>query len=606
MKKTNKLFQYLLIIFCAFMGYTYADSVRRDSQSTNVPPPDRDAFRVAIIGDRTGGKPEGIKILQRAVYEINQLNPDFVIHIGDMVQGYTWDQSEWLREYEEFKSSMDKLTVPWYTAAGNHDVFSPFRDPSDRTFENLYIKHFNPLYYSFDYKNSHFVIMYTDEAMTSKPVISEKQLEWLRSDLEKADKANTFIFMHKPIWTYDGSNWDKFHQIIKNFPVRAVIAGHFHAYYKDITKDGIQYYGMGIAGAEAYTSGHELTGYINHYNILSIEGDKYKMAVVKIGNVESDDYILGEDYAKIWEITSIPTAKTGVRGWLWQPVYDPVSSEIEIYAYNPLNVKIPVTLRLDPNRKLWSMDPPELKLEIEPMSDMSAKVRISAPKTERKDIIPPQLEFEYAYTNSRGMNVPVIVKRRILLRDTYKIHRIDGNIRIDAQKAEPFWQEVSPIYNHTWVYSVYERDDAPPRIYFAADSRNLYFFAEVMDSKYSYLKGDKLLSDAIFFSTQPNGKRRDIVIFPFNTDSKVYLAKDSKLIPSEMSPIDNAEYLSKTDQESGYYFCEGKIPLSELIGDTALSDNLFNVGVIDNDLEAFIYLRSWTFDGDTAYWGILK
>jgi hypothetical protein len=186
------------------------------------PPPERDVFTVAILGDRTGGKPEDLAFLERAVYEINQLNPDFVMHVGDMVQGYTRDENQWLKEYEEFMSYMDKLNVPWYPTAGNHDVFTAIWDSDDRTYEELYKKYFGPLRYSFDYKNSHFVVMYTDEAMTSKPVVSGEQIQWLKNDLAGTDKTSIFIFMHKPVWRYEDNNWDAVHNVIKEFPVRRI------------------------------------------------------------------------------------------------------------------------------------------------------------------------------------------------------------------------------------------------------------------------------------------------------------------------------------------------------------------------------------------------
>ena len=50
------------------------------------------------------------------------------------------------------------------------------------------------------------------------------------------------------------------------------------------------------------------------------------------------------------------------------------------------------------------------------------------------------------------------------------------------------------------------------------------------------------------------------------------------------------------------------MPLSLLFGDEPVAGREvpFNVGVLDNDLEAFIYMRSWAFDRDPQSWGILK
>jgi len=131
-----------------------------------------------------------------------------------------------------------------------------------------------------------------------------------------------------------------------------------------------------------------------------------------------------------------------------------------------------------------------------------------------------------------------------------------------------------------------------------------------MDDRYSYYRDAKrdILSDAIVFSTLINDERKDIVIFPFNEEKTAFLAKDPNLIQSEMSKIEGADYTTRTDKNAGYYYCEGKISLSTLFGEGKVDGKQFpfNVGVIDNDLEAFIYLRSWTFDRDPKLWGILK
>ncbi|MFC1717625.1 metallophosphoesterase, partial [Candidatus Poribacteria bacterium] len=565
-----------------------------------------------IIGDRTGGDAEGLKIFERAIYEINQLNPDFAIHIGDKVQGYTRDQSQWLKEYEEFMSYMNKLNAPWYLVAGNHDVFSPIWDTNDRTYEELYKEHFGPIRYSFDYKNSHFVFMYTDDAMTSVPVVADEQIEWLKNDLEGNTRTNVFIFLHKPVWRYDDNNWDAVHQVIKDFPVKAVIAGHFHTYQKDVNRDGIQYYVMGPTGGERHESDHELYGYFHHYNIMRVEGDSFTMGVVKLGNVEADDYILAEDCIRMRY--AVIERDTAVKGWLPQPVEAQVEGKIEVTVHNALDVDMPVVVRLAPNRPLWSMEPSILGFTLPANSDVAAEVTVSSPRTAPEDIVPPEFEIEYTYTDAHGRKAPLTTRRRVFLRATHEVYGLDEPIHLDGVKSEPFWQKVAPLYNHTWIFSIYERPDAPPKMWLAADDTDLYFFTEVMDDKYSYLKDNQsrgFLSDAILFSTQPGSGRREIIVFPFNDDGNAFIGKvdeRGRLKPSEMSMISSVEYYTRTDEQAGYYYCEGRIPLSLLFDNEQVvgKEVLFNAGVIDNDLEAFIYLRTWAYDRDPQYWGTLR
>ncbi|MDG1837806.1 MAG: hypothetical protein P8I91_03280, partial [Phycisphaerales bacterium] len=47
-----------------------------------------DAFLFAVFGDRTGGPPEGVKVLVQAVADTNLIDPDLVMTVGDLVQGY--------------------------------------------------------------------------------------------------------------------------------------------------------------------------------------------------------------------------------------------------------------------------------------------------------------------------------------------------------------------------------------------------------------------------------------------------------------------------------------------------------------------------------------
>lgn len=133
----------------------------RDGRELSLPADDA-SFTFAVLGDRTGGPAEGVKILAQAVDEINLLEPDLVMTVGDLVQGYN-QQVEWLMQMREYRGIMDSLLMPWFPVAGNHDVY--WRGPGKPSgeHESNYEQHFAPLWYAFEHKNAWFIVLYSDE-----------------------------------------------------------------------------------------------------------------------------------------------------------------------------------------------------------------------------------------------------------------------------------------------------------------------------------------------------------------------------------------------------------------------------------------------------------
>jgi len=592
-----------------------------ESDITLHQPRERDIFTVAFLADRTNGWPEDIKYLQRAVYEINQLNPEFVIHIGDMVEGYTRNVDLWMRESEEFKSVMNQLRMPWYPTPGNHDVISGSRDPNDRTFEKLYKKHFAPLYYSFDYKNSHFICLYTDEAQQSQVTFSEAQLQWLENDLKNADKTNIFVYMHKPAWDeyYEPSGWwDRVHELLKKYPVRAVIAGHYHSYRKFPSKDGIQYYILGATGGNLYDK-VELAGRINHYNILRVEGDTFTMGVVKLGNVESDDYIVQEDADNAYKLTSQRNIR--VEGWLWQPVRDEVTGTVSISIANPLDTEISAELHFKGDNTHWELVSMPDKLIIAPKSSVVTKVELHSPKVRPEDVTIPKFVLKYLYNTKQNRVAKLPLRVWIPLRPSYEVHQNPLKITIDGSINEPAWQSAEILHTKSWEPSYYEREDEPtPTIRIAADGDYLYFSTIAPDDVYEYYyetnRSDRLLSDYIVFTAANADNSKAILIFPFNDAQQAFRRENQFPKPSELKLIEGdkkegsapIEYVSSKHPTEGFYICEGRIRYDQLFGTKNVADKefAFNVEVVDNDQNAFTYLKSWAYYRDKAYWGVLR
>ena len=240
-----------------------------------VVPTEQESFTFLVFGDRTSLKAIGAKksmaVLKAAVAEANRFSPDFVMNVGDMVQGYNTTE-EWIPQMEEYKAAMDELHCPWLPTAGNHDVYGQLDgETGKRSYNNkAYERNFGPLWYAFEYKNNWFIVLFTDEGdpktgekTYQKPegqMMSEAQFQWLKSTLDKAANADgIYVFQHHPRWQYGsdhlefdnteyGYNWGQVHEIlVKAGNVKVVFGGHIHRITEE-EHDGIQYITLATTG----------------------------------------------------------------------------------------------------------------------------------------------------------------------------------------------------------------------------------------------------------------------------------------------------------------------------------------------------------------------
>src|SRR5262249_42952201 len=81
-----------------------------------------DDFRFVIVGDRTAGPEWGL--MPQAFREINQLSPDFVISVGDLIDGYSEKTATIHRMWQEFDDEVATLKSPFVYVPGNHDIWN--------------------------------------------------------------------------------------------------------------------------------------------------------------------------------------------------------------------------------------------------------------------------------------------------------------------------------------------------------------------------------------------------------------------------------------------------------------------------------------------------
>ncbi|NUN95062.1 MAG: metallophosphoesterase [Candidatus Omnitrophica bacterium] len=181
-----------------------------------------DFFQFAVVTDRTGGHRPGI--FEDGVRKLNLLRPEFVMSVGDLIEGYSEDVHELASEWDEFTGFVDQLKMPFFYVPGNHDI-------SNTVQARVWKERFGRSYYHFVYRNVLFLCLNSEDPPATQ--LSDEQIEYFRKTLEEnPDVRWTLAFLHKPLWTYEGhAGWAKFEALLKGRK-HTVFAGHNHDYVK--------------------------------------------------------------------------------------------------------------------------------------------------------------------------------------------------------------------------------------------------------------------------------------------------------------------------------------------------------------------------------------
>ena len=193
-------------------------------------------FQFAIVSDRTGGHRE--KIFSKAVEQLNLLQPEFVVSVGDLIEGYTSNKQQITREWREFQTFVARLQMPFFYVAGhNHDL-------TNKTQAEMWKEKFGRTYYKFVYRDVLFVMLDSEDPPGNDyGMISQDQVDWLEKTLAAHPKPRwTMVFLHKPMWimpTLEKNGWLKVEKVLAGRPC-TVFAGHVHRYQK-FTRQGHNY-----------------------------------------------------------------------------------------------------------------------------------------------------------------------------------------------------------------------------------------------------------------------------------------------------------------------------------------------------------------------------
>ena len=205
------------------------------------------SFRFVVFGD-TRTRHEWH---QKIVNAIVKVEPDFVVHTGDLVADGS-DGAQW-PVFFSIERELLRRTV-FFSVLGNHER-------NNRRFYSFF--NVTTPYYSFDWGSVHFALLDSDignvaAGSADRQSFWSEQQRWLEEDLAKAKSAEfRLVVMHHPPITAvkrrqgDDKLLQGLMAVFEKHEVTAVFSGHDHNYQRHL-KNGVTYVVTGGGGAPLY------------------------------------------------------------------------------------------------------------------------------------------------------------------------------------------------------------------------------------------------------------------------------------------------------------------------------------------------------------------
>ncbi|MFC1569675.1 metallophosphoesterase family protein [bacterium] len=272
-----------IFLLLSLSGNLYSAGNINDSSQLSA---SNQKFNFAILGDRTGAGPDSWKILDRAIAEVNRLQPDFVVMIGDVIEGSRQTMQLNL-EWTEAMSHLDSLKVPLFLVPGNHDIFNG-------TSYQLWKEKIGNPYHAFSYRGCRFIFLNTEESQgAGESGLGVQQLNFLRNEIQNHQYDHLFLFMHQPMWILKkglGQQWNEIETLLADRPY-TVIAGHLHVLAAKRTKGNMLLI-QGPTGGSMRMQRNPVLGFFHHITWVSVDQGHPSFAFIEPGRIYGESTAL--------------------------------------------------------------------------------------------------------------------------------------------------------------------------------------------------------------------------------------------------------------------------------------------------------------------------
>ncbi|GAB4451290.1 MAG: calcineurin-like phosphoesterase family protein [Armatimonadaceae bacterium] len=282
------------------------------------PQKELNTFDMVLFGDTQPRNQAEVEFIAHDVVErLIGVNAAFGMTLGDVV----FDD---MSLYPSLNRTIGMIGIPWYNVLGNHDM--NYDAPDDTLSDETWERTFGPSYYSFDWGPVHFVAL--DDVIWTGPRgdqrgrytagLGEKQLEWLKRDLEMVPKNQLVVLgMHIPIQSM--AEKEEVFRLLEQRPFALSLSAHTH--FQEHTflteKDGWKgktphHHVIHATVCGSWWSGSPdergiphatmSDGGPNGHSIVTFDGTKYRMRFVPASRPEGEQI-------RIWTPEMVPQAE---------------------------------------------------------------------------------------------------------------------------------------------------------------------------------------------------------------------------------------------------------------------------------------------------------
>ncbi len=380
---------------------------------------DPDHFQFAIVTDRTGGNREGV--FEDAVTKLNLLQPEFVVSVGDLIEGYTEDLEQLETEWSEFQGFIKKLEMPFFYTPGNHDISNP-------VMAQEWERRLGRSYYHYLYRDVLFIHLNTEDGEPSH--IGEEQIAFVEQTLNaNPDVRWTLVFQHKPLWNYNReTGWSRVEELMSDRP-HTVFAGHFHTYTKHV-RQGRNYFVLATTGGGSSLLGPRF-GQFDHVVWVTMLEEGPRIANLLLEGIW-DENVRTEEMAALID----PLVRGNPIGL--QPFYSTTGlfegGTTTLRLENSATAPLRVTGSFDESTTLIpETETIEIVIQPETTEIVDIAVHVKQP-LKADEIVPLTLSWEAAYEQTE-LDLPLVegtsqlaVAREYPLPVTSREIEIDGNL----------------------------------------------------------------------------------------------------------------------------------------------------------------------------------